>query len=87
MLVVPVFENIVVRNDMLRNGASCPEWNIGEEFFALYFRSRKPYNWFLAISSFGNIVVTTFTAARGTSCPAVYCLARRLTTSSQTRDC
>ncbi|KAK7421252.1 hypothetical protein QQZ08_010029 [Neonectria magnoliae] len=53
-------------NEIFSQGSddSCKDWSVASEFFQLTFGSREMYRCFLMISSLGNIVVTTFTAAR-----------------------
>lgn len=43
----------------------CNDWNVASEFFHMTFHQRKLYHLFVMISSLGNIIVTTFTSARG----------------------
>ncbi|KAL0264641.1 hypothetical protein SLS55_000591 [Diplodia seriata] len=56
-VVVPVNQNV------LQNCES-KDWSVGREFFKHTLGSGKTYSAFLTVSSFGNIIVTTFTAAR-----------------------
>ncbi|KAG9660559.1 hypothetical protein KCU64_g3120, partial [Aureobasidium melanogenum] len=60
LVVVPVRGNPNSIYDL----SQCKNWNIASEFFLLTCGSRTPYYAFLAFSSFGNMFVDTFTAAR-----------------------
>ncbi|KAG9659277.1 hypothetical protein KCU64_g3957, partial [Aureobasidium melanogenum] len=60
LVVVPVRGNPSSIYDL----SQCKNWNIASEFFLLTCGSRTPYYAFLAFSSFGNMIVDTFTAAR-----------------------
>ncbi|OMP82337.1 High-affinity methionine permease [Diplodia seriata] len=55
--------NYVLNQNVLQNCES-KDWSVGREFFKHTLGSVKTYSAFLTVSSFGNIIVTTFTAAR-----------------------